>query len=252
MKNIISAMIPNSGTPKIIKQFFAEFSAPLVITALWTGMEWHKADADYQWVSQGALHFFAAGWAFSQWNRIKKQKRTEDGLSDVMKTTKYLIGQINRSTSHMLGAATGGDSFCAFEPVNVTPIVPTSFAIRHIGDYPLYDVDVRIVDLDRLEKVGRHTGFENRFHFDVLIPNHLTSVSLKGETKIISINEIRRYNIFYTARNGSFDQFIQMQFVEGRLLHASKFFRDDEGFFEVCCHGYPKNIDGAIDWTGNE
>jgi hypothetical protein len=249
LKIIFSTFRPDANTFKTLSQFAVEFSGPAVIAAAWTGWEWHKADADYKLISSWAIHFFAAGWAFTQWNRIKKQRRSEDGLLGVAKNTESLIRQLNRSTNKMFGAATGGDSFCAVEPINITQLVPQAFILNHLGDYPLYDVDVRIVDLKRLKEHGISTSHDNTYHYKILIPDHSVSLNLKVIPNFIGVGETRRYNIFYTARNGSFMQSMQMQNVDGKLLHASIFYRDGEVFFEAVEHGYPKNAEKIVDWA---
>jgi hypothetical protein len=252
INKIIETLRPDKETPKILRQLTAEFAVPLVIALLWTGHDWYKAEVDYAWASKGAINFFAAAWGFSQWNRVKKQNKNEKGISGVMKNTESLIRQVNSSAEKMLGAATGGDSFCMLKPSHVTPLVPSSLLLHHVGDFPLYDLDVRVVDLERFKEVGQNSIFENITHYDVLVPDHVTGLLLTMKPSLMLQNEIRRYNIFYTARNGSFNQSLQMQFINGRLSHASRFTRNDEVFFEDADVGYPKNSNGSIDWSAND
>lgn len=247
LKKIILALKPDANTPKILSQFAIEFSVPAVIAVAWTGWEWYKAESDYELISKAAIHFFAAGWAFTQWNRIKKQKRQEDGLSTVETDVKQLVQRLDESTRRMIGFSTGGDSFCEVIPTPVNPLVPNSFAIMHHGEFPLYDLTIRIVDLRRRDSIGSTADDENIYKFDTLIPDHLMTIGLKSP--IDRMDELeRRFNIHVSARNGSSVQMLQMKYVNGFLRTASNVEKAGKVIFEDIAIDYPRDDKGEVDW----
>jgi hypothetical protein len=240
---------PDKGTLKIAGRFVAEFSVPFAIAALWTGWEWNKSTENYDVLSKGAIHFFAAGWGFSQWNRIKKQKKSEDGLGNVQQNIESLISKLNTSTTDLLGNVTGGDSFCELRPILLNPLIPRDFELIHHGDHPLYDVQVRIVDLARFEAVPRSISQgENIYEFNVLPPQHAIKIELKSpQDNIRSLP--RRLNVFVTARNGSFEQLLQIVVVGGKQQSASQIIRGGDIIWMAVDREFPRSGHERVDWS---
>jgi len=232
---------------QIAVRFVGEFWMPFLISACWTYWNWSQATKDYDLLEKGIVNFFAAGWVFSQWNRIKKQKRQEDGLSTVGANVNQLIGRLDESTRRMIGSSTGGDSFCEVIATPVTPLAPTALAVLHHGEFPLYDLTVRIIDLERRSREGSVADHENVYKFDSLIPNHMITINLKSPISRLD-DSVRRFNIHVIARNGSSDQMLQMRYVNGYLRTASNIEKSGAVIFENIAKDYPKNSDGGIDW----
>ena len=249
VKRLLNSYRPDSNTPKILGRFISEFWLPFVIAVAWTMWEQSKTTEPYDWLSKGGVHFFAAGWAFSQWNRIAKQKKSEDGIAKVNENTTSMIKQLHRSTEDFLGSATGGDSFCIIYPMPTFPLDPTSLVVEHVGKYPLYDVNIRLVDLETYRTTGAAGLFSNQFSFDVLIPQHVTMISLKDMPERMKLDEVRSYNIFVTARSGSFRQSLQIQYIDGKLAHATRIVRNEDEVFESRSENFPKGSDGVVDWS---
>jgi hypothetical protein len=121
--------------------------------------------------------------------------------------------------------------------------------VIHSGKYPLYDVTARIVDLDELELASKSEKLilaelhNDQRVFANLIPGHCKTSkrwNLGGSTQ-------RRFNIFWTARNGSYTQSLHLKKVNGQWHHATRVMRE-KVLLEEASESYPRNSQGEIDW----
>jgi len=179
------------------------------------------------------------------------------------------IASLNRG----IAAYTKGEgSYCYFG-VNVfssrNAVFPT---LVNVGNNPLYDVSIRIVPnphklippadgritYEIFEEMMRT---ETRINAGTLAPSNVRgsaypSLILKWD---LPISEDKcAYNIFFSARNDHFTQYLRFWRANGRWFVAFKVLRQlasKEGTVlkEVVQEGYPTNPDGSIDWdwTGN-
>jgi hypothetical protein len=60
----------------------------------------------------------------------------------------------------------------------------------------------------------------------------------------------RRFNVFFSARNGFFTQLLRFKKINGRWSHAIKVNREGKGVppFEDIQPGYPRNSKGEVEW----
>lgn len=167
----------------------------------------------------------------------------------------------------------GEGSYCYFEP-NVFSSRNAVFpALINIGRNPLYDVQIRIVpnpherfppgDNNKVtyELFEEMMRTETRIDAGTLGPSNVTesaypSLILKWDLPISE--DKRAYNMFFSARNDHFTQYLRFWRVNGRWFVALKVLRQlgsEEGTVlkEFVQPGYPRNPDGSIDWdwTGN-
>jgi hypothetical protein len=133
-----------------------------------------------------------------------------------------LIGQL---AAKGIDTTTGGNSFCYMVFAYPDTIAfPTVFAV---GAYPLYDVQARIVDLERLFEQQRN-GVPLTLD-TVRIPDTYVTIGsmAKGtgwSNQQIHINlgdkDYRSFNIFFSARNGIWSEALRMRRVNGKWSSA--------------------------------
>ena len=121
----------------------------------------------------------------------------------------------------------------------------------HQGNHPLYDVTARIVDLQKFEQVKSNMSLATFGYTDTninignMIPSHASMVQ---KWKIESEPE-QSYNIFFTARNGSFTQLLRLKKINGVWVSATKVTnRNNEILHEQIDENYPTEADGSVIW----
>lgn len=148
---------------------------------------------------------------------------------------------------------TGGDSFAY---MTVTDLKSPTLMLLHQGRYPLYDLNVRIVDLAKYEKMAKEgVSFLERMKEDVhmnlgnLSPNHvriLQPLGINGETL--------RWNLFFDARSGFFSEMLRVRRIGNesktavRVMRSSLTSGETKTLFEKIDPGYPLGKDGKVEW----
>lgn len=172
------------------------------------------------------------------------------------KSEKYLkeknqeIANLNKQISMSI---TGGDSFCYIgHPLDGSQGDKLITAIVQQGKYPLYDVSIRLLDLensDFLQKKGlSFIEAMNKSQTIINVGNMPAgSAQMIGTIDLTSKNRMR-YNVFISARNGFITQLIRLQRVNGIWKGATKVERDGEKLHEKIDPEYPRNDQGEIDW----
>ncbi len=131
--------------------------------------------------------------------------------NEVNTNSKKLI----EAQDELLKFTLGGDSYCAM----ILGDFANDVCIAKVGNfgekYPLYDVEYNLVDVDYLidaEKKG--ITFQNHSeiwkHFNI---GNLQSKSahISGAISLGNYGKERRFNVFFNARNGSFNQQIVLR-----------------------------------------
>jgi hypothetical protein len=157
------------------------------------------------------------------------------------------ITELNKQTA---ASVIGGDSF-AYMAFLLQFDVPR-LILFHEGNYPLYDVSVRISDLDKTKgRTYSISDLENELHFNIgnVAPHNsrmLVPISLS--------NDSLRWNIFFSARNGFFTELLRMRRVNGKWKTALKVvtnpMRGEERktLFEKVDPDYPVGKNGLVEW----
>jgi hypothetical protein len=151
--------------------------------------------------------------------------------------------EIARLQSENTGFITGGDSFPELIVAHATAREPDKFRIlvRNHGRFPLYDVQVRFVDLGAVEKsIVLSVG---NIPPDAMTETNYIITHERGE----DIN----YNVFFFTRNGPWTQNMRMKFVDNEEARASRVFRgtqtDKEVWREVS-KNFPLESTGEVKW----
>jgi len=212
-----------------------------------------------------ALTILGVFWASSreQSEKVQSAKERAEFERELRKRSDEIA-----SLNHDIAAYSRGEgSYCYFEPTVSSSRNAVLPALVNVGKNPLYDVRIRIVPdphkrilpvgskvtYDMLEEMMRA---ETRVDVGSLAPSNVReeaypSLILKWDLPISE--DKRAYNIFFSARNDHFTQYLRFWRVKGRWFVASKVIRQlagEEGTVlkEFVQTGYPRNPDGSIDW----
>jgi hypothetical protein len=155
------------------------------------------------------------------------------------------IAELNRTIAR---SVTGGDSYAY---VNLVP--GADGALVHEGRFPLYDVSVRIVDVDKLNAIARSTSPAAAFEQSQVV---LKIGNLGAQQAAMigrwpeSDSNAQNLNIFVGARNGFTTQLLRLRRVEGTWRRAMRVRRDADNviLMEKVDPAYPRDPGGAIDW----
>ncbi|TKB70683.1 MAG: hypothetical protein E8D52_00900 [Nitrospira sp.] len=157
------------------------------------------------------------------------------------------IAELNE---HIASSITGGNSF-AYITV-LLQFNPPRLILLHQGEYPLYDVTVRIVDLEKTKQKGYSiSDLENEVQFSIgnLAP-HQSQV-----LKPISLsNDSLRWNIFFSARNQFFTELLRMRRIDNQWKTALKVINlpvegeQSKTLLEKIDPGFPLEKSGHVDW----
>lgn len=155
--------------------------------------------------------------------------------------------EIARLHQRTLNTVTGGGSFCYFNFAYDGQVM----LLAHQGEYPLFDVSARVVDLDLHRALPRpftleHFGLaEVNLPIGTLAPGRVT-VWKKG----LDPAELPEggLNIFFSARNGWFTQQLRFAKVDGRLRTAYRVIRDEAVILEEIPDDFPRGEDGNVEW----
>ena len=161
------------------------------------------------------------------------------------------IANLNKEISKSI---TGGDSFAYLVPtVLAGSNYPESLMILHKGKYPLYDLGMRVVDLDDFEaELAKPKGSSNILSIGVnrsagnISPNTASFSGISMKEK-----DYTRLTIQINARNGHFSQSLRIKKVGTEYktaLQVNKMDSREVTLFEKIDDGYPLNKEGKVDW----
>ena len=247
---------------KVGSQLLKEFWFPLVVAFGWTfynlafqpKQPWTIADL----INLFAPTFFLVSWLLSQLFRVRKQQRVEDGLVGIEAKVSNMLSELDRKTSDLGAAITGGDSFC-YLLVTGDSAGQVQSAVVHQGRHPLYGVTIRIVDLEQFDRIAADAADAKRplslteiqqaeAHVSIgdLIPQHAYPVTL---TTQLGTGPDRRFNVFFQARNGAFTQLLRLHLLRGGWVSATQVNRDGQTVFEEIDPTYPRDEAGRVHWN---
>ena len=152
-------------------------------------------------------------------------------------------------TKRNLDSVTGGDGFC-YMVVNHQFGYPLP-TFLHRGEYTLYDVRVTVVDVNRL-----NAGIQPNVVLNVSIGEIHPSMShVNPQLRLPdSISPNQAFNVFFTARNGRWNQLLRLRMVNCGWTTAMQVWRvegpvpPEKPTYEEISSDFPKGIGGKIDW----
>jgi hypothetical protein len=160
------------------------------------------------------------------------------------------IADLNKRIAALV---TGGDSFCYLWLGNIDS--KSNLAILcsfQEGKFPIYDVDARVVDLQQLEQKKRPLTLDNFLAGQIFL--NLGTMRVKG-IKVLSSNfplgqsDKHDFNVFFTARNGVYKQFLRLRRGQGKWRQATRVTVDEKVVFENVDKGFPED---ELDWSSEK
>lgn len=128
---------------------------------------------------------------------VRKQFLGIDGGSTL--SVAALQGNLEKMHSHLAGLQTGGNSFCylMLYHFDLHQKIAQNFVVIRKGDYPLYDVRLRIMNLATRQEVQRQWG----------------EISAPAEYQLVKwpLQPSEYYRVFVHARNGQWHQDLQLK-----------------------------------------
>ncbi|MCE9777564.1 hypothetical protein LZ645_21820 [Shewanella algae] len=241
----------------IIKQIVKEFWIPLSLSIMWVLYNIYGSESAEPWDIKKVVNvfgptFFLLSWLTGQFFRVKKQSKVEDNFGLMEARFKELLNEVENKTNEMISHISGGNSFPYFQIGMLDPNTDTGvLMVIHKGEHPLYDVNSRIVDLQKFNQIKNNLSLGNMAYSDTnisvgnLIPSH---ASMLQNWKVENSPE-QSYNIFFTARNGSFTQALRLKKINGKWLSATKITnKNNELLHEQIDDLFPTGADGEVEW----
>lgn len=169
------------------------------------------------------------------------------------------LAQLNTSLAREnISSVMGGDSF-AWMGVNFQFGYPCPF-FNHVGKYTLYEVQVRIADVNRFrEKLARKEPLT--LSDDINVPLGEMHVNTGGPATGVVLplsGSAQSFNVFFMARNGRWTEILRLRKVNDHWASAVKVtwqYRvggpsvTQEPVFEKTDSDYPRNEKGNVDWN---
>lgn len=228
-----------------MKQILKEFWFPLLISITWSfySVTGQEGASTIKFISTLGATFFFTSWFTGQYFRVRKQNKVDSDFQFVHKSLGSVIQELKDATKDMIGYQTGGESYCY---LMYSSGIET---VIHQGKHPMFEVAARIVDIEELHSLSASGNLslealnQNQRSYGELIPGHCkmgTKWNLGNGTQ-------RRFNIFWTARNGGFTQLLRLKKMNNIWYHATKIERG-EIIFEDIQEGYPRNAQGQVEW----
>lgn len=240
----------------LLRQLLKEFWIPLTASILW--MIYNIYDANIEaWdlkriVNTFGPTFFFVSWFTGQFFRVNKQVKLEGSLGKMETRLEQLLSELETKTKNMINHISGGDSFPWLQIGMIDHVSDQGMLMAiHNGDHPLYDVSVRIVDLNIFQLISKNLTLSNLQMCDTnidignLIPGHSKILS----SWKIAHSPMQDYNIFFSARNGRFTQLVRLRKINGQWLVATKVTdQNDKVIHEQIDQHFPRNNNGMVVW----
>ena len=151
-----------------------------------------------------------------------KSTEQQKTILDLSKQNSELSLQLSQSTQTLYGNLTGGDSYCELIIKPINSITAELTLVSH-GEYPLYELSLRIVDLDVFNKT-EIKSLDDIAKTQVIL--NVGNVPVKsaqflGQIRADFSIDYKAFNIFYNARNGFFTQGTRMFKIENSWKGAT-------------------------------
>ena len=208
----------------------------------------------------GAVLVAVAGlWAASHQRALERELRAKaEEIAELNKRVVEKSEEIVALNRKIVSSVTGGDSFCYLDFTRTLAAITDLFLV-HQGKHALFDLTVRVVDVEKFKSIVSVPGLSLRDvlqtdalrqNVGTLIPS--SSITLSDRWPLPA-SDRKDYNVFFSARNGFFIQLLRLRRINGVWLRALRVTRDnDKGetitLLEKIDDGYPRDKAGQIEW----
>ncbi len=160
-------------------------------------------------------------------------------LETLNKRITDVVSTLENHVNNLIGYSTGGDSYGYIELCE-SCYNPNSFELIFIscGKYPLYNIDIRMHDLDDGINV------KNDIYFTIKEIPSSSAIQLKGLINLEG-KTMKKYNIFYSARNGFFNQLWRLYKINGKWQSIKRVVDNNDKnkiFFETTNNNIPADM----------
>jgi hypothetical protein len=143
-------------------------------------------------------------------------------------TTMKSVQKIIASESESLKSITGGDSFCYLMPYPISDRDAIGVLI-HSGKYPIYDLSLRIVDLHLFKQSVARGSALAALGMDYNLGNLAPHAAEPNSNIHLALTEeAPDFNLFFSARNGFWEESLRLRRVNGNLSQAILVERQDQ------------------------
>ena len=169
--------------------------------------------------------------------------------------TKPKSGETAEINKQIASSVTGGVSFAYiiptfFDPTHNSPM----FTLVHQGEYALYDLTVRILDLSTFDNiVGPTNLYSDKVRDEVQFSVSNIASNQKSMLKTVQLSTgPLRWNLFFSARTGYFTELLRVRRVGNEWKTALKVIRtrspsNHEVLLEKIDSDYPLSKDGQVE-----
>ncbi|WP_207285146.1 hypothetical protein [Pseudomonas sp. FW300-N2A2] len=228
---------------RTFKQLLKEFWIPGLIAGGWTTYVLWGGNITVETVlAELVPSFFLVSWLTGQIFRVRKQAGVESSLQTLEVRVTGLVDKLEVKTQELVNHMTGGDSFCymAVMADNVNWIA------IHRGEYHLQNLGIRVCDIDLpLDTPNWMQTANTNLSIGTLFKGMCSQCEIQPLT-----GQHRRFNIFYTASNGTFTQELRLKrTTPNKWAAATRVYRQNDGQ-KVILHeridpDFPLELDGT-------
>jgi len=125
----------------------------------------------------------------------------------------------------------------------------------HQGEYPLYDLTVRILDMATFDNVVRqNNSYSDKLREEVQLRLSNIAPNQSSMLKTVQLGtDPLKWNLFFNARNGFFTELLRVRRVGNEWKTALKVIRSRspsnvQVLLEKIDSGYPLSKDGQVEW----
>ena len=251
------AAIVVSIRPKELEQFRWEKAAWLIIAFFLFVVEVHAIYSDRDQHDRAQAEAIAQ--QRNQFAQVLEQNqehfaRTLSGFRALQLSETAIFeneGKLSKATRDQI---TGGDSFCYLDVFY--PDTPGRFwEVFHKGNFALYEVQARIVDVNKFDALlagdpkdnysAAHSGSNT-----ILAINDLSPGQARGGFGSVALDPTghQKFDVYFTARNGFWTELIRLQRQDGKWYQAKRVLRIEQKqqkvIFEQIDKGY-RDVDWA-------
>jgi hypothetical protein len=163
--------------------------------------------------------------------------------------------EIIRLQSENVNIITGGESFAEMGLMapSLGPSTPNIPAFIHHGNYPLYDVTANVVDLNvflSIESVdGDIDNSKKLMGTNIRIGEMNPGLSVSGFQQLShESNSDINFDIFFTGRNGTWNQSLRMKWNGNGWSRANRIERNGKELLVEVSPDFPRKSDGTVYW----
>jgi len=212
----------------------------------------------------GTLFTFLGQQVISDRSNQQLSNKTEK-LERLSEENMRLNNEINKLNKKIAADLTGGDNYCYFlpsRPGEKSNII--DLMLINEGDYPLYDISVKIDDVEKMMEILHKEQDAGNLPYD---STTLSNAMFAEASQVLRIGNLgphqamqlsgiqipsnvvkKSYNINIMARNGSLVQLLRYRRIDNQWKMAVKIMRGKDIIKENIDEDFPRNEDGEISW----